>query len=81
MFEKIKQHKSKSGPTDLCYNKVTTLVLKVKTFMQVFVDFEVEDINRFPNADKFASFIGLIPMSHSSGEKDKIGSITFRSHD
>lgn len=47
----------------------------------MFILTEVEDINRFPNADKFASFIGLIPMSHSSGEKDKIGSITFRSHD
>lgn len=47
----------------------------------MFILTEVEDIDRFPNADKFASFIGLIPMSHSSGEKDKIGSITFRSHD
>lgn len=42
---------------------------------------EVEQINRFPNAQRFASFIGLIPMSKSSGEKEKIGQITFRSHD
>lgn len=41
---------------------------------------EVENIDRFPSAEKFASFIGLIPMSQSSGEKEKIGEITFRSH-
>lgn len=42
---------------------------------------EVEDINRFPKDEKFASFVGLIPTSHSSGEKEKMGEITFRSHD
>lgn len=41
---------------------------------------EVENMDRFPSAEKFASFIGLIPMSQSSGEKEKIGEITFRSH-
>jgi transposase len=47
----------------------------------MFILTEVEDINRFPNAERFASFIGLIPMTHSSGEKEKVGEITFRSHD
>lgn len=42
---------------------------------------EVEDINRFQKDEKFASFVGLIPTSHSSGEKEKMGEITFRSHD
>lgn len=42
---------------------------------------EVEDINRFSSAERFASFIGLIPMTKSSGEKEKVGEITFRSHD
>ena len=42
---------------------------------------EVEDINRFPNSERFASFIGLIPMTKSSGEKQKVGEITFRAHD
>lgn len=41
---------------------------------------EVENINRFSNNEKFTSFIGLIPTSHSSGEKEKMGEITFRSH-
>lgn len=42
---------------------------------------EVEDINRFSKDEKFASYVGLIPSSRSSGAKDKIGEITFRSHD
>ena len=42
---------------------------------------EIEDINRFPNAERFASYIGLIPMTSSSGEKQKVGEITFRAHD
>lgn len=39
---------------------------------------EIEDINRFANAEKFAAFIGLIPMTSSSGEKQKVGEMTFR---
>lgn len=42
---------------------------------------EVEDIKRFTKNEKFASYVGLIPTSHSSGEKEKKGEITFRSHD
>jgi transposase len=39
---------------------------------------EVGDIKRFKNADKFRSFIGFIPRSSSSGEKDYQGRITNR---
>ena len=39
---------------------------------------EIEDISRFANTDKLAGYIGLIPTSHSSGEKDKKGEMTFR---
>ena len=42
---------------------------------------EVEDINRFKRDEKFASYVGLIPNSHNSGDKEKMGEITFRSHD
>jgi transposase len=31
--------------------------------------FEIDDIWRFVNADMLASFVGLVPMCHSSGEK------------
>jgi transposase len=39
---------------------------------------EIEDINRFSSEDQFNSFIGLIPMTDSSGDKDKVGNITQR---
>lgn len=39
---------------------------------------ELETINRFNSFDKLCSFIGLIPSTHSSGEKEKIGEITHR---
>lgn len=39
---------------------------------------EIGDIRRFRNVDTFRSYIGLIPKSHSSGEKDYKGRITNR---
>ena len=41
---------------------------------------ELDDINRFVNADHLASFIGLVPMCHSSGDNDAVGDITVRRH-
>jgi transposase len=41
---------------------------------------EIDDIGRFAGADYLASFIGLIPMCHSSGEKEGVGDITIRKH-
>ena len=41
---------------------------------------ELDDIVRFRNADCLASFIGLVPMCHSSGESDGTGDITVRRH-
>jgi transposase len=39
---------------------------------------EIEDIERFPNTDKLAGFVGLIPTCHSSGEMENYGEMTFR---
>ena len=41
---------------------------------------ELDDIVRFKNADHLASFIGLVPMCHSSGESNGTGDITVRRH-
>ena len=41
---------------------------------------EIDDIGRFKNADHLASYIGLIPMCHSSGDKESVGDITIRKH-
>ena len=39
---------------------------------------EIEDIKRFKNERVFASFIGIVPTIHSSGETEIIGNMTFR---
>ena len=39
---------------------------------------EIDDINRFQNEKQFASYLGLVPTSHSSGEKISNGEKTFR---
>ncbi len=41
---------------------------------------EIDDIGRFKSANQLASYIGLIPMCHSSGEKEGVGDITIRKH-
>jgi len=39
---------------------------------------EIGDINRFKSLDQLCCYFGLIPNTHSSGEKDKIGRNTSR---
>lgn len=39
---------------------------------------EIEDINRFKDINQFASYLGLIPTEHSSGEKQRTGHLTKR---
>ena len=39
---------------------------------------EIDDIKRFQNEKQFASYLGLIPVCHNSGEKESNGEKTFR---
>jgi transposase len=41
---------------------------------------ELETIDRFNNIDKLCGYIGLVPSTRSSGEKEKSGDITPRGH-
>jgi transposase len=41
---------------------------------------ELETIRRFRNIDKMCGYIGLVPSTKSSGEKEKTGDITPRGH-
>jgi len=41
---------------------------------------EIADIHRFASFKKFNSFIGFIPSSHSSGERDWKGRMSYRHH-
>ena len=42
--------------------------------------FEIEDIDRFDSFKKFNGFIGFRPGSHSSGERDWRGGLSYRRH-
>ena len=41
---------------------------------------EIENIRRFQNLDQLCSFVGLVPSTRSSGEKERTGDITTRGH-
>jgi len=41
---------------------------------------ELDTVKRFKNLDKLCSFVGLVPSTHSSGEKEIAGSITKRTN-
>jgi transposase len=46
--------------------------------MKILTEFET--IHRFSSTDKLCSYIGLIPTTKSSGEKERTGNITPRGH-
>jgi transposase len=48
----------------------------IKTLTAATVVAEVGDLRRFPSAQKFASFLGLTPSEHSSGDQRNRGAIT-----
>lgn len=65
------------------YNTAYTELIKlpgIGVLIAMIILTEIGQISRFKNADNFRSFIGLIPRSHSSGEKDYQGRITNRSN-
>jgi len=39
---------------------------------------EIFDVNRFKNVDHLRSFVGLVPSTNSSGEKERVGGMTHR---
>lgn len=48
----------------------------IKTLTAATIVAEIGDLRRFPTAPKFASFLGLTPSEHSSGETRSRGRIT-----
>jgi transposase len=41
---------------------------------------EIIDIKRFKNLDQLSSYVGIIPSTHSSGDKKIVGELTSRGH-
>ena len=69
---------------DLYREKVDVLITipGVGTLIAMILVLELVEIDRFKNLDKLASFVGLVPSEHSSGEDDDVNmtEITPRSH-
>ena len=57
------------------YNRLTACkgvgLITAMTFL-----LEISDINRFPSAEKFCSYLGLTPSQYSSGQHVRLGHIT-----
>jgi transposase len=62
--------------------QLLTSIHGIGTLTAMILLLELVEINRFKNLDKLASFVGLIPGEHSSGDDDDITNtnITPRSH-
>jgi transposase len=48
----------------------------VDTLTALGIAVEIGDFDRFPTAEEFMAFVGLVPSEHSSGDKRRQGSIT-----
>ncbi len=70
---------SQSERYQSAYNKIISIA-GIGPVVGMTLLTEIGDIKRFKNTDHFRSFIGLIPSSHSSGEKDYQGRITSRAN-
>jgi transposase len=52
----------------------------ISTLTAMILLTEIGDISRFPSIDELCAYVGLIPDTESTGEKEHVGSITQRSH-
>jgi transposase len=65
------------------YNNHVTLLKSIPgigLITSMIILTELETINRFNNLDKMCGYIGLVPSTKSSGEKEITGDITPRGH-
>jgi transposase len=52
----------------------------ISTLTAMILLTEIGEITRFPSIDELTSYVGLIPDTEASGEREHIGGITQRSH-
>lgn len=60
--------------------KLLTSIHGIGLIISMVLLTELETIDRFKKLDQLCSFIGIVPSTNSSGENDKAGDITPRSH-
>jgi len=52
----------------------------ISTLTAMILLTEISEITRFPSIDELTSYVGLIPDTQGSGEKEHVGGVTQRSH-
>jgi transposase len=52
----------------------------ISTLTAMILLTEIGEITRFPSIDELSSYVGLIPDTKGSGEKQQVGEVTQRSH-
>jgi len=74
ILQSLKKHLQKHN----LYNKIKLLITVpgISYITATTLLTEIADIHRFNSTDSFASYIGLVPSTKSSGEKDKVLGIT-----
>ena len=73
----------RKASTDKKYAKLCSLLTTIPgigIITAMIILSELETIERFKNFDKLSSYVGLVPTTHSSGEKDSTGRITPRAN-
>lgn len=63
------------------YQKQFTLIKSIPgigNLSAIHILLELENIERFKNSDQLASFVGLTPTRHASGENERVGPMTQR---
>ena len=58
------------------YTELLKTIPGIGDTLSALISLEVHDISRFPTHKQFASYCGLVPTTHSSGNKITNGHLT-----
>lgn len=79
MLEITKKLRKLEGEPAYCFNmKLMRQIPGVGSLTALAFLTQIENIDRFPNTDCFAGYLGLVPNCHSTGDKENTGEMTYR---
>ena len=79
LLEATRQIRQLAASPDYCSNMKLMLSLPgVGLITGIVFLTQLETIDRFPNTDSLAGYLGLVPNCHSSGDKENTGEMTYR---
>jgi len=79
LLEVTRKVRKLAASQDYCSNmKLMTSIPGIGLVTGIAFLTQIETIDRFPNTNSLASYLGLIPNCHSSGDKENTGEMTYR---